>query len=131
MLLRVTSCLAVFCFLVGGYATVKGELSEKLALRRGAAIPSVHDTSRTAGHVLPDGLDDPRWDFSPKEEDSDADPVNAISGVSDIGNRWAGSLGWVMAATAVVRVAASSRWERPMGSGALMRPSSWWYSRDM
>lgn len=102
LLLKVTSCLAVFSFVVGGYATVKGELSEKLALRRGAAVSSVHDMKRKVGHVLPAGLDDSRWDFSPKEENGASEPVNATAAIGEIGNRWAGGLGWVMAVTAIV-----------------------------
>jgi hypothetical protein len=61
-------------FLVGGYALVKGQVSEKLALRNGAALGSQQAVIRTVPQLLPRGLNDPRWDFSPKE-DSDRTPI--------------------------------------------------------
>lgn len=57
------SCL----FVVGGYALVKGEVSEKLALRRTAALPP-SAAGLVSTNKLPKGLDTPEWDFSPKEE---------------------------------------------------------------
>ena len=57
-----------FLTLVGGYALAKGEVSEKLALRHGAGIEQSRPHRRVAPPWLPPGLDDPRWDFSPKEE---------------------------------------------------------------
>ena len=57
-----------FLTLVGGYALAKGEVSEKLALRYGAGIAQPRAPVRMARPWLPPGLDDPRWDFSPKEE---------------------------------------------------------------
>ena len=41
--------------MVAGYAATKGELSEKLAMRRGAAVASKHDAVRKAPHWLPAG----------------------------------------------------------------------------
>src|SRR5262249_27892956 len=73
-----------FLTLVGGYALVKGEVSEKLALRYGVGIaaptPGVRPTPRKPRQWVPRGLDDPRWDFAPKEESaagerSSADPT--------------------------------------------------------
>jgi 4-amino-4-deoxy-L-arabinose transferase-like glycosyltransferase len=57
-----------FLAIVGTYALVKGEVSEKLALRRAASLGPSAVAVRKAGQWLPPGLDDPRWDFSPKEE---------------------------------------------------------------
>ncbi len=54
--------------IVGCYALVKGEISEKLALRIGAAMGSSPRAVRSASATLPRGLDDRRWDFSAKEE---------------------------------------------------------------
>lgn len=59
--------------IVGGYALVKGEVSEKLAIR-GAAGMGPSAPSRSTGAAMPRGLDDPRWDFSPKEEAGKVDP---------------------------------------------------------
>lgn len=59
--------------IVGSYAVVKGEVSEKLAIRHAAAMgPS--SPARSTGAAMPRGLDDPRWDFSPKEETGKVDP---------------------------------------------------------
>jgi hypothetical protein len=60
--------------LVGGYALVKGQVSEKLALRHGASLGSHQIMIRSVPQLLPKGLDDPRWDFSPKE-DTDRTPI--------------------------------------------------------
>jgi hypothetical protein len=93
--------LAAFLAVVGSYALVKGEVSEKLALRCSAAISSTHDLARPSGHALPTGLDHPRWDFSPKEEAPvrRLDPSHAAAAIV---NRWAESLGWVFAALAIL-----------------------------
>jgi Dolichyl-phosphate-mannose-protein mannosyltransferase len=53
---------------IGSYALVKGEISEKLALRYGASLGPTKPTVRRGPPQLPRGLDNPRWDFSPKEE---------------------------------------------------------------
>jgi len=54
--------------LVGGYALAKGEVSEKLALRHGAALGSGRLAIRAVPQLLPRGLSDSNLDFSPKEE---------------------------------------------------------------
>lgn len=51
---------------VGAYAAIKGSLSEKLALR--TVTEDAGESPRATIKRLPPGLDDPRWDFSPKEE---------------------------------------------------------------
>jgi 4-amino-4-deoxy-L-arabinose transferase-like glycosyltransferase len=53
---------------VGAYALVKGQVSEKLALRHGASLGQQQILVRQVPLWLPRGLDDPRWDFSAKEE---------------------------------------------------------------
>jgi hypothetical protein len=78
-----------FLGLVGAYALVKGEVSEKLALRRAAGVASVHDTARRAAPLwLPPGLDDPRWDFSPKEEGPTRAPTGLAAGAALALARW-------------------------------------------
>jgi hypothetical protein len=59
--------------ILGCYALVKGEVSEKLAIR-GAAGMGPSSPSRPIVASMPRGLDDPRWDFSPKEENGKVDP---------------------------------------------------------
>jgi hypothetical protein len=61
--------------LVGGYALVKGQVSEKLALRHGASLGDQQIMMRPVPQFLPKGLNDTRWDFSPKE-DSDRTPIH-------------------------------------------------------
>lgn len=53
---------------VGAYALVKGEVSEKLALRYATTRIDRSVPIRKSPQWLPPGLDDRRWDFSPKEE---------------------------------------------------------------
>ncbi len=63
---------AAFLVLVGGYALVKGEVSEKLAMRRALGLGAVKIEPRLPrGRALPAGLDGPGWDFAAKEESDD------------------------------------------------------------
>ncbi len=101
-----------FLTLVGGYALAKGEVSEKLALRRAAAITSTHDQARPVEHWLPAGLDDPRFDFSPKEESGRTTRFGPIKAAITTLTVWAEGLAWVFAplcAIGAVRVEVRSR----------------------
>ncbi|WP_152053254.1 ArnT family glycosyltransferase [Tautonia marina] len=60
-----------FVVLIGSYAAVKGTVSEKLSLRVATGLGDGTGVSRSVPLWVPPGLDDPRWDFAPKEE-SDA-----------------------------------------------------------
>ena len=83
-----------FLGLIGGYTLVKGEVSEKLAVRIGASLASPATAARPTSNGLPSGLDDPRWDFAPKEE-SDAEPPSPIGpAFGRVLGRWAEGLGW-------------------------------------
>jgi 4-amino-4-deoxy-L-arabinose transferase-like glycosyltransferase len=87
--------------LVGSYALIKGELSEKLALRHGASLGSQRVMIRPVPQWLPRGLDDGRWDFSPKEE-SDRVPIrNVRKAVVRIAAEWWAGLCWGFAAMTV------------------------------
>jgi hypothetical protein len=90
-----TAC--AFLAVVGVYALVKGEVSEKLALRRTAAIPSVHDTPRSASLRLPSGLDGRRWDFAPKEESDAPRPAGLIEATLRALLVGVEASGWVLA----------------------------------
>jgi 4-amino-4-deoxy-L-arabinose transferase-like glycosyltransferase len=95
------SALSVaFLTLLGGYALAKGEVSEKLALRYGVGLarPRAAVPVRAARPWLPPGLDDPRWDFSPKEETlpgeaATAVPATAPAAIAALFARWAEGLG--------------------------------------
>lgn len=67
---RLAETWVVFLCIVGAYAVVKGELSEKLSLRLAAGMgPSAVATGVPAARSTPVGLRDADWDFSAKEED--------------------------------------------------------------
>src|SRR5262249_19581670 len=86
---------------VGCYALVKGEVSEKLALRYGLAMGPHQVVTHRGGQKLPSGLDDPRWDFSPKEE-TDRIPIrNWRYAVVRIIGTWWEELCWLFAVMAV------------------------------
>ena len=90
------ACLTV----IGGYALVKGEVSEKLALRHAASLHLATKTlspPRRAGHGLPKGLDDPRWDFSPKEEAAAVPQRRLGAVVASLALQWSEGLGGVLA----------------------------------
>ncbi len=88
--------LAAFA-LIGSYAAVKGELSEKLALRYSAKLGRQQILIRPVPQRVPRGLDDPRWDFSPKEE-ADRIPIkNWRYAVVRIIAKWWEELCWFFA----------------------------------
>lgn len=99
---RWVSMIGGFLAVVGCYAMVKGEVSEKLALRRGAAIVSKHDEARSFTHWLPPGLDDPSLDFSPKEEANRREAFTPMGSAVRVISAWAEGLGWVFGMLAVV-----------------------------
>jgi Dolichyl-phosphate-mannose-protein mannosyltransferase len=92
--------------LVGGYALVKGQVSEKLALRHGAAIGSQQIMIRAVPQLLPRGLDASRLDFSPKEE-TDRTPIKKpLKALRWMASEWCDELCWgfaVMALWGLVR----------------------------
>ena len=98
---RLAGLAIVFLAVVGSYALVKGEVSEKLALRQAAAIGPAAKTIRLKKQWLPPGLDDPRWDFSPKEER--ARPVRRTVGevLEELALQWATNLGAILAFFAI------------------------------
>jgi hypothetical protein len=97
--------LATFAFL-GSYALVKGEISERLSLRYGAALGRQRILIRPVPQQVPRGLDDPRWDFSPKEEADHIPIKNWRYAILRIVGRWWEELCWffaVMTAWGMVR----------------------------
>jgi 4-amino-4-deoxy-L-arabinose transferase-like glycosyltransferase len=90
-----------FLVLVGAYALVKGEVSEKLALRLSAAVGPSARPVRKAAQWLPPGLNDPRWDFSPKEEPAEVPRRRVGEVVESLALQWSEGLGGVLAFFAV------------------------------
>jgi hypothetical protein len=90
---RLVVLSASLLLFVGGYAIIKGELSEKLSLRWSTRIGTQAYEARKPAAKLPRGLDDPRFDFSPKEESEQVslkgDPFGASARLL---REWAGGL---------------------------------------
>ncbi len=94
---RLAGLAFVFLAIVGSYALIKGEVSEKLAMRQIGALKAGPKHSRASGQWLPKGLDDPRWDFSPKEEPV-ASARRSLGEVSrELALQWADGLSAVFA----------------------------------
>jgi hypothetical protein len=83
---------------VGSYALVKGELSEKLSIRFNGGLGASQRTVRSVPPpVMPRGLDDKRWDFSPKEESGEVKLAGSVRKTSiRLAQQWAEGLGWIM-----------------------------------
>jgi hypothetical protein len=100
----------VFLAMVGSYALVKGEVSEKLALRKSVPIASKGRLIRTVPQWLPPGLADPRWDFSAKEERAAA--IGPARGILQLVRAYAEQLGWCL-----LPLAAWGAWRARAGAG--------------
>jgi 4-amino-4-deoxy-L-arabinose transferase-like glycosyltransferase len=86
---------------VGSYTVIKGKVSEKLAVRFVAALGPNHAIGRRIPNPVHGGLDDPRWDFSPKEE-TDRIPIrNWRHAAIRIVDKWWEQLCWVFAVMTV------------------------------
>ena len=83
------------------YAAVKGEISEKLALRLTAVAGPIAPISQRPPQQLPHGLDDPHWDFSPKEEGERIPIHGAGNAVGRIVGKWWEELCWLFAVMTV------------------------------
>jgi hypothetical protein len=96
-LARLAALTAAFLAIVGGYALVKGEVSEKLAVRRVASLgyKSPVPVVRKATPKLPAGLDDPAWDFSAKEESEETLKGGVGDALVRVLLRWSEGSGWV------------------------------------
>ena len=68
---RLVALSASILVFVGAYAMVKGEVSEKLSIRWSTRIGTQSYAARKPPLKLPPGLDNPQFDFSPKEESDD------------------------------------------------------------
>jgi Dolichyl-phosphate-mannose-protein mannosyltransferase len=86
---------------VGSYAIVKGEISEKLAVRLVAKLGQKQELARKVPQQLPHGLEDPRWDFSPKEEGERIPIHGAGNAVGRILGKWWEELCWLFAVMTV------------------------------
>jgi 4-amino-4-deoxy-L-arabinose transferase-like glycosyltransferase len=86
---------------VGSYTVVKGQISEKLVVRYGALFSPKKAPPRLTPPKSARGLDNPRWDFSPKEE-TDRIPIrNWEYAVLRILGKWWEELCWLFAVMTV------------------------------
>lgn len=90
---------------IGGYAAIKGGLSEKLALRSAAGLGPQATLVRSVPQQVPRGLDDPRWDFSPKEETDNIAIRGLGQAIRRVLGRWWEELAWFFAVMTVWGIA--------------------------
>ncbi len=85
--------------IVGAYALVKGEVSEKLSMRIGVSIGASSSANKSVRPAMPAGLDAPGWDFAAKEESSEI-RIQGDAGKTSLrlAQQWAEGLGWIMLA---------------------------------
>lgn len=99
---------------IGSYALVKGEVSEKLALRQSMALaPSARPKAVKPSTEI--GLDSPTLDFSAKEESGHAGRLKPIRAATWMLHGWAEDLGWflpIFTAWGLVRVRANGPGKR-------------------
>ncbi|MDX2038490.1 MAG: glycosyltransferase family 39 protein [Isosphaeraceae bacterium] len=102
------------CLIIGTYALIKGEVTEKLALRSTVALgPSSRTTLvRSAPHPLPAWIDREGLDFSAKEETGRVrfagKPIRASGRLI---HEWIEGLGWIFAPFAFWGFVSSGRRE--------------------
>ena len=88
--------LAIPAAALGGYAAIKGEVSEKLSVRWAAGLGPQNILRRSVPQQASRGLDDPRWDFSAKEESEhyairSGRSTRSSASSADGGRRWRGT----------------------------------------
>lgn len=87
---RLAGMALVTGLFVGGYAVAKGELSEKLSLRWATALGLDNHAPRRLAPQFPKGLNDPKFDFTPKEEADGPTLRNDLLGAcKQLGREWA------------------------------------------
>jgi len=99
--------VGLWAAILAGYTAVKGELSEKLAVRMGAALGKSVATQSSSIRAVPPGLNDPRLDFSAKEESATVAIRGVPQALARIGCAWADQTAWlfgVMAIWGLVRI---------------------------
>jgi hypothetical protein len=118
LLARPLPALALaFLVPVGAYAAVKGEVSEKLALRSAVGLPSNHQRSQ---QEIAQTADDPFRGFEPKEEDGRDGPMTGARALRWALHAWAEGLGGALAVVTLVagwRLRSRSRAGRLLAGG--------------
>jgi hypothetical protein len=115
-LMATSIMLAIPAMAVAGYASIKGEISEKLSLRWAAGLGPQNIVRRPVPQQVPSGLDNPRLDFSAKEESDHVAIRGAGQALRRIFGRWWEAMVWyfaVMAAWGFARRSAARRMLSP------------------
>ncbi len=86
---------------VGSYALVKGQISEKLAVRHAATLGSQAVVHRSTPQPLPDGLDGEKLDLSPKEESERSTMRGPVRTLKWILVQWSDEMCWGFAAMTI------------------------------
>ena len=97
-----------FLAMVGLYALMKGEVSEKLALRSAAGLAPSAESVRAVSSPSPWGLDAGRWDFAPKEE-AGSEALGFGRATARVGEGLADHLSWPLVALAAFGLTRSPR----------------------
>ena len=94
---RLATMALVVGLFIGGYAVAKGELSEKLSLRWSTALGLNNHAPRKFAPQFPKGLNDPRFDFTPKEESTAPTFRNDLAGsAKQLGREWAEGVTYIL-----------------------------------
>ncbi len=98
MAARLAAVAVAAAAFVGSYAAVKGELSEKLSLRRSTAIDTAATSpTRKLAPQFPKGLNSPKFDFSPKEESDDPSLIaRPIAAAGRLAREWADGVAYFL-----------------------------------
>ncbi len=94
---RLMVMAGVVLVFVGGYAVIKGEVSEKLSLRWSTALGLNNHPPKKLAPQFPKGLNDPRFDFTPKEE-ADASTLrhDLMAAAKQLVREWAEGVTYVL-----------------------------------
>jgi hypothetical protein len=107
---------------VGGYAAIKGEVSEKLSIRQAAGLGPQFIVKRTVPQQVARGLDDPRWDFTPKEEADRIVIRGTRQALKRILGRWWEELAWFFAVMTVWGAVRRTSLRRMISDDEIPRP---------
>jgi hypothetical protein len=110
---------------VGGYAAIKGEITEKLVLRRAVGLGPQAILHRPVPQQVPRGLDDPRWDFSPKEESDHFAIRGTGQAMRKLFDRWWEELAWFFGVMAVWGVVRRGMIRTRLANDDTPRPAGW------
>ena len=102
---RIGALAGVVLLFVGSYALVKGEVSEKLSLRWSTALGLNNHPPRKLAPQFPRGLNDPRFDFTPKEESESATLRHDWAGAArQLGREWAEGITYILVPVLILGV---------------------------